>query len=702
MPKFPLPPDYFRCPPLSPDEITRLQALGERTSTDMVRASRLQGGSIKWTLASDIDGLQLYVGDDPSAPRGVTSYCGVTEVMGTLDEVASLFKTDAAERYHDYVRMFSKDHLDGQTLYTLSTESVDRRRHHLSLQWSASGMPGFAKHRDWCYLECQHDFTTGQGRLGWVRSFKSVKLTCCPDLESTFNVVRGQYHRSGIVVVESPSRQDHLVAMAVHQIDWKGSVPSFVAASAVRKRCRAVADLDTHLRARRMRGLSFLPLHRLVPFALRVKCFVCCARFSVFRHSKESCRQCGEVVCRACSRQWDVGTPQDKLHVRICAACSSQATPSSTPAPSTSIPSCRNSEKVVLGPLPTPTSVAPSHRAQPTKTDQQQKQQWLLYFPVGTRASQQRGRDGFPTPRNACCSSSVPPAAPRSTKARAKPSLFQDDDDIPPQRPRSAKARAKPSLFDMGDDGPTTKATSLASTSQQQPTRAPRTWEAYVDDRGSATATPHGYIEAGNMADADYVPSTVRVNLLRDETDSYTSRLVSAKSKSQATPPTPVQCSPATPLDDQTQPHALKRGYHAPCPDQRHGHLASYNCVGSGDVRAHKSDCNSLHRTPSSRRNTDCIQQQQSAGEVSTTSQDIVVVGLPHRSKPHPFLQPHGKESPAPSKTQTSPPRNDLIMIYDVAAPAGENSLPTLRKPYQPHASGPHDEALIRQGGIAT
>ncbi|RHY86902.1 hypothetical protein DYB35_003327 [Aphanomyces astaci] len=317
MSKFPLPPDYFRCPALSADEITRLQALGERTSTDMVHASRLQGGSITWTLASDIDGLQLYSGNDPSAPRGVTSYVGVTEVMGTLDEVAALFKTDTAEGYHEYLRMFGTDHLDGQTLYTLATESTDRPRHHLSLQWSASAMPGLANPRDWCFLESQHDFTTDHGRPGWVRAFKSVKLTCCPDLQTTFNVVRGEYHRSGYIIMESPTRRGALVAMALHQIDWKGSIPSFVTASAVRRRCRAVADLDTHLRSRRLRGLPFLPMHRLVPFALRVKCFVCCARFGVFGYSKESCRQCGEVVCRTCSRQWDVGTHLDKLQVRI-------------------------------------------------------------------------------------------------------------------------------------------------------------------------------------------------------------------------------------------------------------------------------------------------------------------------------------------------------------------------------------------------
>ncbi|RHY58964.1 hypothetical protein DYB30_004563 [Aphanomyces astaci] len=246
--------------------VGRFATSGKQERLDRVHASRLQGGSITWTLASDIDGLQLYSGNDPSAPRGVTSYVGVTEVMGTLDEVAALFKTDTAEGYHEYLRMFGTDHLDGQTLYTLATESTDRPRHHLSLQWSASAMPGLANPRDWCFLE------------------------------TTFNVVRGEYHRSGYIIMESPTRRGALVAMALHQIDWKGSIPSFATASAVRRRCRAVADLDTHLRSRRLRGLPFLPMHRLVPFALRVKCFVCCARFGVFGYSKESCRQCGEVV----------------------------------------------------------------------------------------------------------------------------------------------------------------------------------------------------------------------------------------------------------------------------------------------------------------------------------------------------------------------------------------------------------------------
>ncbi|KAH9126357.1 hypothetical protein LEN26_005242 [Aphanomyces euteiches] len=314
--KFPLPRRFFRCPPLSSREMEGLRALGETTASDMVRAARLESGPIKWTLTSEEDGLKIYAGDDPAAPASVVSFCGVYEIQATFDEIASLFKSDV---HH----ALNKDHIDTQVLYKLATETPERPRHRLSIKWSATSMPGYVKPRDWCFLGGHHDFAAN-GRDGWVRSIKSVKLSCCPDMQLTHGVVRGEYHRSGFVFTES-SRPGHLVAQIVHQVDWKGNVPSWMVASAMKKRCRTLIEFENYLLAQRMSCEVFLPLHALVPLDQRVKCSVCSVKFGAFT-SKQQCRKCSEVVCRNCYKLWEIAPESSKemQQVCICIACNAQ------------------------------------------------------------------------------------------------------------------------------------------------------------------------------------------------------------------------------------------------------------------------------------------------------------------------------------------------------------------------------------------
>ncbi|RHY24394.1 hypothetical protein DYB32_008872, partial [Aphanomyces invadans] len=240
-----------------------------------VRYSRVTGGPIKWTLKSDDTTMQIYKGDDPDAPPGVVSWLGVAEVMATIDEVVALFRTDTSEEYHEYCSMFMKD--------------------------------------------TQHDFEL-DGKHGWTRAFKSVNLSCCPDLQNSLGLVRGIHHRSGYCFLQS-SRPGYLQVSQLIQADLRGKMADVLVDVGMKRRCRIIKGMDMFLRQKRLSQGTFLHEAELVPKESRSKCFVCQRKFGAFS-KKGQCRKCGEVVCRRCSQMWDIRIAGNVIKRRVCTACS--------------------------------------------------------------------------------------------------------------------------------------------------------------------------------------------------------------------------------------------------------------------------------------------------------------------------------------------------------------------------------------------
>ncbi|CAK4076459.1 unnamed protein product [Aphanomyces euteiches] len=321
MSKFPLPANFFRCPPLKAEEKERILKSGESTSADMVMYSRVTGGPIKWNLSVDEASMKIYKGEDPSAPPGVVAYLGVTEVMATIDEVVNLFRTDTTEEYQEYCKMFMKDLLDGQILYTLRKRTPENPHHLAAIKWFAiaSPIPGITKARDWCFLETQHDFEL-DGRKGWTRAFKSLNMACCPDLQHSLGLVRGIHYRTGFCFLES-DRPGYLEAHQLAQIDIRGKMVDMVIDLGMRRRLKIMKELDTFLRQKRLALGTFVELSALVPKESRSKCFVCQRKFGAFS-KKWNCRKCCEVVCRRCSQTWEVSIAGAIVERRVCTACS--------------------------------------------------------------------------------------------------------------------------------------------------------------------------------------------------------------------------------------------------------------------------------------------------------------------------------------------------------------------------------------------
>ncbi|CAK4847986.1 unnamed protein product [Aphanomyces euteiches] len=116
MSKFPVPNNFFYCPPLGDDEKENLIRIGESSLIDLVRSSKLQDGMIRWEMDSDENGIQIFYGEDPNGPAEVTLLASSTEVLATFDEVAALFRVETAEQYLEYTKLFAKDLLDAAHL----------------------------------------------------------------------------------------------------------------------------------------------------------------------------------------------------------------------------------------------------------------------------------------------------------------------------------------------------------------------------------------------------------------------------------------------------------------------------------------------------------------------------------------------------------------------------------------------------------
>ncbi|KAH9082809.1 hypothetical protein LEN26_021105 [Aphanomyces euteiches] len=188
--KYPLPRAHFECPPLEPDQIAQFQATAQHNCLDLIRHARLVKGPIQWTRNGHADNVQIYKGVDRAAPPGTITFCAVTEVLATTDEVASLFHTNTNHAYLDYCRMFAKDIVDSQCLYSLTEPTPDAPCRSVGVKWAAFECPVLlGRSRDFCFLESQHDFEIN-GKQGWVRALNFINLTCCPPLESTHQIVR--------------------------------------------------------------------------------------------------------------------------------------------------------------------------------------------------------------------------------------------------------------------------------------------------------------------------------------------------------------------------------------------------------------------------------------------------------------------------------------------------------------------------------
>ncbi|KAE8995051.1 hypothetical protein PR002_g19742 [Phytophthora rubi] len=346
--QLPLPPRFFKCPELSEREVNYLVGKAKESAKALVDATRNNEGPVRWEEAGMHRGVQMYKGEarypESVVGEAITYGCGATTIQSTLDEVSDFFDLSTATKVKEFVG-FNPDMLDAQLLYVIQDPSVLNdpksnarnnrsgfskmlNANQVTVKWFVSEMPSkLLKNRDFLTVECQSTFMDVSGRRGWVRSYHSIKLPCCPEL-SDYNLVRGSVYHTGHVFVES-ERPGFLDVIYSAQVNMKGKVPTPLFMTIQKKRLSNIADLQRMITRRRLGAQRFLGDLELVPKSQRTRCNLCSTKFGLITR-KARCRKCGEVVCSsACSTEWEVAIPgQGVRKVRVCVKCAQHTDPS--------------------------------------------------------------------------------------------------------------------------------------------------------------------------------------------------------------------------------------------------------------------------------------------------------------------------------------------------------------------------------------
>ncbi|KAF1781535.1 START-like domain [Phytophthora cactorum] len=339
----PLPPRFFKRPELTEREEQYLVGKAKESAKALVDATRNNEGPVRWEEAGMHRGVQMYKGEarypESVVGESISYGCGATTIQSTLDEVADFFDLSTEAKVAEFVEC-NADVLDAQLLYVIEDPSLLNdpkysargqrsgtskmlNANQVTVKWFASEMQSkLLKNRDFLTVECQSTFLDVSGRRGWVRSYHSIKLPCCPEL-SDYSLVRGSFYHTGYVFVES-ERPGFLDVIFSAQVNMKGSmkVPAPLFMTIQKKRLTSIADLQ--------KMITPVPGDlELVPKSQRTRCNLCSAKFGLITR-KARCRKCGEVVCAsACSTEWEVSIPgQGVRKVRVCSKCAQNTDPS--------------------------------------------------------------------------------------------------------------------------------------------------------------------------------------------------------------------------------------------------------------------------------------------------------------------------------------------------------------------------------------
>ncbi|KAF0719613.1 Aste57867_907 [Aphanomyces stellatus] len=324
--KLPLPPGYFRCPTLTlaKEDAYRRQAVD--TAMDVVHLAQMdKTPATGWSVLHNQEDLKIFRGPDV----GTSCLCVASmEVVGSLNEAASLFLNDTTEQVKEFVERIGRDFLDSALLYSLVEPTVTRPLDRTIIQWSALVPPfkSVVLNRDYVLLECRREFTQpASGTRGWVRAMRSIELDCCPDLKASHGLQRAYTLGSGHVFWESTTRPGYLHAAYVMQASFGGNVngklSNFLKDMAMKRRCRSLLDIDRFLRENRLSATPFVSVDQLDPKDSAPKCFQCFKPFGLLHFAKTHCVKCGHVFCRRCIQLWNVKSHGIRAKIWACTHC---------------------------------------------------------------------------------------------------------------------------------------------------------------------------------------------------------------------------------------------------------------------------------------------------------------------------------------------------------------------------------------------
>ncbi|KAH9100960.1 hypothetical protein Ae201684P_007150 [Aphanomyces euteiches] len=136
-----------------------------------VQKSKLEGGPLEWKLAVDEYDLKIYKAD---AAHGRPLHCGVKEIVGSLDDLMALYKTQTTAEAKAHAQRFGRGLADAVNVYSILIGTPEYPHNAIHIKWIAlkSAFDGIVSKRD-CYSDLEMPI---DGKRGWVRAITSLEL----------------------------------------------------------------------------------------------------------------------------------------------------------------------------------------------------------------------------------------------------------------------------------------------------------------------------------------------------------------------------------------------------------------------------------------------------------------------------------------------------------------------------------------------
>ncbi|KAH9098467.1 hypothetical protein Ae201684P_017679 [Aphanomyces euteiches] len=171
----PLPPNFFRCPPLTENERQRFLNMGFQSVRELVAKAKLEGGPYRWSRLSNESDMKIYKGYGVRAVGKAEIHCAVKEAVGDLNEVIQLYRSDTTEEAKEHMRRFGRAYVDAVKLYTILPRDPAHPNDCMYIKWYCTKSPldGIVTRRDFCLLETDLEIKI-DGRRGW-KSFGPLR-----------------------------------------------------------------------------------------------------------------------------------------------------------------------------------------------------------------------------------------------------------------------------------------------------------------------------------------------------------------------------------------------------------------------------------------------------------------------------------------------------------------------------------------------
>ncbi|KAH9075410.1 hypothetical protein Ae201684P_004090 [Aphanomyces euteiches] len=300
--KTPVPDDFFTTPPLSPDKIEELRAIGYKAQHDLY--TKLTGGPVEWTLRTNDDKVQVYTAREGNLPL----FLGTTEIESSLDEVRAIFTAPTTSDVRRVDAAYFPD-IDRIIFRPSVGPSCDRRFKDLSYDIETSA------HLEDAEID---------GKKAWIRACKSIVIPACPDLEKKYGIIRAEFIHSGFIYMEI-DKPGILRVTELEHFSPNGRVTgdvigAMLMTSFAESQYNSMNSMQTNVYAHRLCKVSYLPPSDLVGKHTRTKCAVCLKKFGTFSR-KTNCRRCGEVSPKVCSAKYKLMMANIFVDLRVCSRC---------------------------------------------------------------------------------------------------------------------------------------------------------------------------------------------------------------------------------------------------------------------------------------------------------------------------------------------------------------------------------------------